>query len=94
MSGPPFADCTKEIPGGKVDEPDESLLHAAVRELKEESGLEATRIVRQVTDMTFTIPRLKGQIDRWMKLIYEMEARRLHFLNFVAVLTKHCRSRN
>ena len=83
----------KEIPGGKVDEPDESLLHAAVRELKEETGLEATRIVRQVTDMTFTIPRPKGQIDRWMKLIYEMEVRCLQFIDFMTVLNRCCRSR-
>lgn len=66
-------DDEKEIPGGKVDEPDESLLHAAVRELKEETGLEATRVVGQVTDMTFAIPRPKGQVELWMKLIFEME---------------------
>ena len=73
QSKEPLTDIVKEIPGGKVDEPDESLLHAAVRELKEETGLEATRIVRQVTDMTFAIPRPKGQVEMWMKLIFEME---------------------
>ncbi|KAF1980197.1 hypothetical protein BU23DRAFT_585972 [Bimuria novae-zelandiae CBS 107.79] len=66
-----------EIPGGKVDEPDESLLHAAVRELKEETSLEATRVDRQVTDITFLIPNPKGKMDRWMKLIFEMEVKQL-----------------
>ncbi|KAJ4360403.1 uncharacterized protein N0V89_000965 [Didymosphaeria variabile] len=66
-----------EIPGGKVDEPDESLLHAAVRELKEETGLVAARIVRQTTHMTFEIPRTQGRIERWMKLVFEMEVKQL-----------------
>ena len=68
-----IADIVKEVPGGKVDEPDESLLHAAVRELREEAGLQATRIVRKVTQMTFDIPRPKGKLDRWLKLVFEME---------------------
>lgn len=72
-----FVNKSKEIPGGKVDEPDESLLHAAVRELKEETGLEATRVVRHLTDMTFLIPRSKGREDKWMKLIFEMEVSHL-----------------
>ncbi|KAF2437814.1 hypothetical protein P171DRAFT_372623 [Karstenula rhodostoma CBS 690.94] len=66
-----------EIPGGKVDEPDESLLHAAVRELKEETGLDAARIVRQTTHMTFDIPRTQGRIESWMKLIFEVEVKQL-----------------
>ncbi|KAJ4291783.1 hypothetical protein N0V90_009678 [Kalmusia sp. IMI 367209] len=66
-----------EVPGGKVDEPDESLLHAAVRELREEAGLQATRVVRKVTQMTFDIPRPKGRLDRWMKLVFEMEVKQL-----------------
>lgn len=66
-----------EVPGGKVDEPDESLLHAAVRELREEAGLQATRVVRKVTQMTFDIPRPKGRSDRWMKLVFEMEVKQL-----------------
>ena len=64
---------SKEIPGGKVDEPDESLLHAAVRELKEETGLDATHVVRHITDMTFSIPRPKGRMEQWKKLIFEIE---------------------
>ncbi|KAL5428204.1 hypothetical protein PMIN04_000883 [Paraphaeosphaeria minitans] len=70
-------DIPGEIPGGKVDEPDESLLHAAVRELKEETGLEAVRIVRQTTHMTFEIPRTQGRIERWMKLIFEVKVKQL-----------------
>ncbi|KAK7182614.1 hypothetical protein DPSP01_012813 [Paraphaeosphaeria sporulosa] len=69
-----------EIPGGKVDEPDKSLLHAAVRELKEETGLEATRIVRQTTHLTFDIPRTQGRIESWMKLIFEVEVKQLEIV--------------
>lgn len=35
-----------EIPGGAVDEDDETILHAAARETLEESGLVVTRFVR------------------------------------------------
>ena len=63
----------KEIPGGKAEASDESILHAAVRELKEETGLQATRIVRQVTHMTFEIPRTHGRTDLWVKIVFEME---------------------
>lgn len=37
-----------EIPGGGVDEEDPSILHAAVRELEEESGLKAISVGQQV----------------------------------------------
>ncbi|KAF1960800.1 hypothetical protein CC80DRAFT_438016 [Byssothecium circinans] len=59
-----------EIPGGKVDEPDETMMHGAVRELKEEAGLEATRIVRKVGSFRFNSRR-----GRWIKHIFEMEVK-------------------
>lgn len=65
--------CGQEIPGGKVDEPDESILHAAVRELKEEAGLDATRIVRKVGHFEFGIMRRTGREEKWIKQIFEME---------------------
>ena len=67
----------QEIPGGKVDDTDETLLHAAVRELKEETGLTATRVLRKVAEFTFH----DGRPDRpttWLKLIFEMEVEDLN----------------
>ncbi|KAF1843554.1 uncharacterized protein K460DRAFT_288387 [Cucurbitaria berberidis CBS 394.84] len=64
-----------EIPGGKVDDTDESILHAAARELKEEAGLEATRVLRKVTQFTFTDGRPGHPTKTWLKLIFEMEVR-------------------
>ncbi|PVI04447.1 hypothetical protein DM02DRAFT_556302 [Periconia macrospinosa] len=61
-----------EIPGGKVDEPDETIIHGAVRELKEETGLEAVRVVRKVGMFTFG----SGPV-RWVKYIFEMEVKDL-----------------
>lgn len=39
-----------ELPGGAVDDTDASILDGCARELKEETGLTATRIVRLVTE--------------------------------------------
>ncbi|KAF2636907.1 hypothetical protein P280DRAFT_472775 [Massarina eburnea CBS 473.64] len=63
-----------EIPGGKVDDSDETIVHAAIRELKEEAGLEATRIVRKVGTFVFYTPRPGGQA-RWLKTIFEVEVK-------------------
>lgn len=63
----------QEIPGGKVDDTDESILHGAARELKEEAGLEATRVLRKVAQFTFESERPgRGKIT-WLKLIFEMQ---------------------
>ncbi|KAF1913249.1 NUDIX hydrolase domain-like protein [Ampelomyces quisqualis] len=62
-----------EIPGGKIDDTDETLLHAAVRELNEETGLTATRVRRKVADFTFEDGRPGGPTVTWLKLIFEVE---------------------
>ena len=57
-----------------MDDTDETLLHAAVRELKEETGLTAARVRSKVTQFTFA----DGRPDRpitWLKLIFEMEVK-------------------
>jgi 8-oxo-dGTP pyrophosphatase MutT (NUDIX family) len=64
---------TKEIPGGKVDNTDETILHAAARELKEEAGLETTRILKKVTQFTFLDGKAGGPTTTWLKLVFEME---------------------
>jgi 8-oxo-dGTP pyrophosphatase MutT (NUDIX family) len=68
----------QEIPGGKVDEPDETLLHAAVRELKEETGLRATRIVRKVTEFGWSeVSKRTGKHNNWRKHVFEVEVESL-----------------
>ncbi|KAF2850459.1 hypothetical protein T440DRAFT_468444 [Plenodomus tracheiphilus IPT5] len=62
-----------EVPGGKVDDTDDTILHAAARELKEEAGLTATRVVRKVTQFTFDDGRPGRPNKTWLKLIFEME---------------------
>jgi 8-oxo-dGTP pyrophosphatase MutT (NUDIX family) len=66
-------DRLQEIPGGKVDDTDETILLAAARELKEEAGLEATRVLRKVTHFTFTDERPGRPTKTWLKVIFEME---------------------
>jgi 8-oxo-dGTP pyrophosphatase MutT (NUDIX family) len=50
-----------EPPGGACDDDDESILHAAARELWEEAGLETARIVGLVGDPYF-FPIRKGEV--------------------------------
>ncbi|KAH7379632.1 NUDIX hydrolase domain-like protein [Pyrenochaeta sp. MPI-SDFR-AT-0127] len=76
-----------EIPGGKVDDTDETILHAAARELKEEAGLEATRVVRRVTQFTFVDGRPGKPTKTWLKLIFEMEVQNID--NIVLEPTEH-----
>lgn len=71
----------KEVPGGKVDEPDVTLLHAAARELKEETGLTAKKVVRKVTEFGWTDVRKKtGQETNWLKHVFEIEVESLEDL--------------
>ena len=66
-------DILQEIPGGKVDDTDETILHAAARELKEETGLEATRVLRKVAQFTFESQKPGRAKIVWLKLIFEMQ---------------------
>ncbi|KAH7121207.1 NUDIX hydrolase domain-like protein [Dendryphion nanum] len=68
-----FPNCW-EIPGGKVDDDDESILHAVAREVKEETGLDVTRVTRKVGEFgweEFSEKRAKYVV--WRKLIFEVE---------------------
>ncbi|KAF2475706.1 uncharacterized protein BDR25DRAFT_331499 [Lindgomyces ingoldianus] len=65
-----------EIPGGKVDSTDETILHAAARELKEETGLDTSRIVRKVGEFSWSeVSKKTGFQQHWQKLIFEMEVK-------------------
>jgi ADP-ribose pyrophosphatase YjhB (NUDIX family) len=66
-------DRKQEIPGGKVDNTDKTILHAAARELKEEAGLQATHVLRKVTQFTFEDEGPGRLTKTWMKIIFEME---------------------
>lgn len=68
----------QEIPGGKIDDTDETLLHAAVRELKEETGLTATRVRSKVAEFTFEDGRPGRPPVTWLKLIFEVEVKDLN----------------
>ncbi|KAM3413962.1 hypothetical protein BST61_g10630 [Cercospora zeina] len=58
-----------EIPGGACDDDDESILHAAVRELREETGLQAARIGPQVGPGNFFTSRSGKQICRFTFIV-------------------------
>lgn len=53
-----------------MDETDETILHAAARELKEETGLTATRVVRKVAHFTFSDGGKKRASKTWLKVQY------------------------
>ncbi|KAH9876878.1 hypothetical protein IAQ61_002239 [Plenodomus lingam] len=63
----------KAFPNAWVDDTDETILHAAARELKEETGLVATRVLRKVTQFTFDDRRPGRANKTWLKFIFEME---------------------
>ncbi|KAF1925201.1 uncharacterized protein M421DRAFT_423994 [Didymella exigua CBS 183.55] len=56
-----------------MDDTDETILHAAARELKEETGLTATRAVRKVAQFTFSDGRRNRPTKTWLKLIFQFE---------------------
>jgi 8-oxo-dGTP pyrophosphatase MutT (NUDIX family) len=51
-----------------MDDTDETILHAAARELKEETGLIATRVVRKVTQFTFSDGWKNRPTKTWLKV--------------------------
>ncbi|RYN42169.1 hypothetical protein AA0113_g8068 [Alternaria arborescens] len=61
-----------EIPGGKVDDSDQTILHAAARELKEEAGLDTIRILKKVTHFIFVDEKPGRRTTTWLKLVFEM----------------------
>ncbi|ORY03665.1 NUDIX hydrolase domain-like protein [Clohesyomyces aquaticus] len=70
-----FPDCW-EIPGGKVDDTDETILHAVARELKEETGLDAIRFVRKVGEFEWDEnSKRTGIQSKWKKIIFEVEVK-------------------
>ncbi|KAJ9635840.1 hypothetical protein H2201_000164 [Coniosporium apollinis] len=62
-----------EVPGGSCDLEDETVLHAVARELFEETGLRATRIVRQVGDGVRFQTGRPSNVTNWLKLSFEVE---------------------
>lgn len=53
-----------------MDDTDETILHAAARELKEETGLTATRVVRKVAQFTFSDGLRNRPTKTWLKVPY------------------------
>lgn len=51
-----------------MDDTDETILHAAARELKEETGLTATRVVRKVAQFTFSDGWRNRPTKTWLKV--------------------------
>ncbi|KAJ4319118.1 Transcriptional activator of fatty acid utilization [Neodidymelliopsis sp. IMI 364377] len=58
-----------------MDDTDETILHAAARELKEETGLIATRAVRKVTQFAFSDGWKNRPTKTWLKLIFQFEVK-------------------
>jgi len=58
-----------EMPGGKVDADDPSIRDALVREVKEETGLDLTRVFGQLPDMIYSTERKVSQENGNQKLM-------------------------
>jgi 8-oxo-dGTP pyrophosphatase MutT (NUDIX family) len=60
-----------------VDDTDESILHAVARELKEETGLEAIKIVRKVGEFGWDeFSERRQERFVWRKFIFEVEVKK------------------
>ena len=55
-----------------MDDTDETILHAAARELKEETGLTAIRVVRKVMQITFTTGGGNRPQRTWLKVRFSL----------------------
>ena len=58
-----------EVPGGKAELTDPTVLHSVAREVFEETGLHLTRLVRTIGD---GVSFQGGGTDRWFKLSFEI----------------------
>lgn len=61
-----------------MDDTDETLLHAVAREVKEETGLDVTHVVRKVGEFGWgEFSKRRGRHVVWRKLIFEVEVKSL-----------------
>ena len=58
-----------EMPGGKVDDTDSSILTTIVREVKEETGLDIMRVFGQLPDFTYLTSKVASGTDGKEKTI-------------------------
>ncbi|KAI8865491.1 hypothetical protein GQ42DRAFT_166038 [Ramicandelaber brevisporus] len=64
-----------ELPGGKVEDDDESILHGAARELLEETNLNAIYFTREFEPFTYLIPtkRSPGGTETHLQLNFVVQ---------------------
>ncbi|KAK0119643.1 hypothetical protein ONS95_011081 [Cadophora gregata] len=58
-----------EMPGGKVDDTDLTILAAIVREVKEETGLDVTRVFAQLPDFSYSTSKVTRAEDGQEKTV-------------------------
>lgn len=59
-----------------MDDTDETILHAAAREVKEETGLEVTKFVRKVGEIGWeNYHQRRQRHEVWRKLIFQVEVK-------------------